>query len=234
LHESSRPRCQFLCYCRFFSYFTHLSYIGVTTYFWASGVQTLAYAIHGQKTYPLQRWPRFLQFLHRLFYSSITTFPIIVTVVYWAILSSAETFSTRFAAWSNISQHAFNTVFILFEILLTRCSPSPWSHLPILILFLAGYLGIAYITHATEGFYSYSFLDPKKQHGLLAAYVIGIGVGQCVVFSAVWGMCYLRERFSSRLKRSAASGDVPEGHGHEEIDEWEEIDRPKTPSMNEV
>ena len=59
---------------RFFSYFTNLSLIGLTAYFWAAGVQTLAYTLRGEKTYPLQRWPRFLQFLHRLLYSSITTF----------------------------------------------------------------------------------------------------------------------------------------------------------------
>ena len=173
------------------------------------------------------------------------------TVVMVTYLSEESVLiANRLSAWSNISQHALNTVFILFEILLTRCGPSPWCHLPFLIFFLAGYLGIAYITHATEGFYSkhyyaypqhkslinpapaYSFLDPKKQHGVLAAYIIGIGVGECVVFSVVWSMCYFRERF---LKRSAACDDVEEGHdGHEKIEEWEEIERPKTPSMNEI
>jgi len=214
----------------FFSYFTNLSYTGITSYFWASGIQTLAYALRGQKTYPLQRWPRILQFLHRLLFSCITTFPFVVTVVYWSLLSSAETFGTRYLGWSNISQHALNSVFALFEILLTHAGPSPWSHLVFLLLFLVGYLGIAYITHATEGFYTYSFLDPNKQHGFLAAYIVGIAVGECIVFSVVWGVCYLRERLSTRLKLSAASVSIEDGRGPEEIDEWQEIDRPGTPS----
>ena len=57
-------------------------------------------------------------------------------------------------AWSNISEHALNTAFCLVEILLTHAGPTPWLHIPFLILILAGYLGIAYITHATQGFYS--------------------------------------------------------------------------------
>ena len=59
---------------RYFSYFTSLSYIGLLAYFWASGVQTLAFALRGGKSYPLQRWPRTLQFLHMLLYSTIVTF----------------------------------------------------------------------------------------------------------------------------------------------------------------
>lgn len=59
-----------------------------------------------------------------------------------------------FLAWSNVSQHAMNCSFILFEILLTNAGPSPWSHIiPCFVLF-ACYLGVAYITHATQGFYS--------------------------------------------------------------------------------
>ena len=60
--------------CRYFSYFTHLSYIGLIAYQFAAGVQTLCYASSGRSSYPLQRWPRFLQFLHRLLYATVTTY----------------------------------------------------------------------------------------------------------------------------------------------------------------
>lgn len=58
------------------------------------------------------------------------------------------------AGWSNISEHALNSAFALFEILLTNVAPMPWIHIPFLIVLLAGYLGVAYITFATQGFYS--------------------------------------------------------------------------------
>ncbi|KAG1736686.1 uncharacterized protein EDB91DRAFT_502038 [Suillus paluster] len=215
----------------FLSYFTDLSYIGLVAYFWASSTQTIVFALRGQKSYPLQSWPRILQLLHVLLYSTITVFPIIVTVVFWAILASSSTFSTRYSAWSNVSQHAMNSIFVLFEILLTNAGPSPWSHIIPCFVPLACYLGVAYITHATQGFYTYSFLDPSTEHGLLAAYIIGIAVGYCVVFAIVRGICTLRCRVVSRYRRDS-SEQVPS----EAIDEWEHIDseQPKESTGSEA
>ena len=161
------PVC--LTVCRFFSYFTSLSYIGLLCYFWASGVQTLSFVLSGRRQYWLQQWPRPLQFLHLLLFSTISTFPVLVTVVFWALLSSPDTFSTRYSAWANISEHALNTVFAAIEILASNVAPSfprqpgsgigfPWIHLPFLIVLLACYLGVAYITSATQHFYSTSYL----------------------------------------------------------------------------
>ncbi|TDL21223.1 hypothetical protein BD410DRAFT_789978 [Rickenella mellea] len=215
----------------FFSYFTELSYIGLCSYFWASGVQTFAYGFRigggHRKGYPLQHWPRPLQFLHVLLFSTITTFPFLVTIVYWVELSSSATFSTRFNAWSNISIHALNSVFALFEILLTHAGPTPWSHIPFIIILLAGYLGIAYITHATQGFYTYSFLDPAKEHGKLAGWIVGIAVGGAIIFSITRTMCYLRERILARYGRG--SGSVVSRSGSvmsQRTEEWETVERP--------
>ncbi len=63
---------------RYFSYFTHLSYIGITAWLWAAGVQSTAFAKSSESEehprYPLQSWPRALQFLHELLFSTIATF----------------------------------------------------------------------------------------------------------------------------------------------------------------
>lgn len=203
----------------FFSYFTDLSYIGLVAYFWASGIQTIAFVIWGQKAYPLQKWSRILQFLHILLYTTITIFPFIVTVVYWTLLASSSTFRTKYSAWSNVSQHAMNSCFALFEILLTNAGPSPWSHMaPGLVLF-ACYLGVAYITHAAQGFYTYDFLNPSVQHGLLAAYIIGMGVGYCILFMIVKGICTLRCRLVSPSRL-----DPSEQVQSEDLHEWEHVD----------
>jgi len=208
----------------FLSYFTLLSYVGLVAYYWAAAVQTFFYARYGR--YPLRRWPRFLQGLHVLLQSTITTFPFIVTVVYWALLSSPRTFDTTLDSWENISIHALNTPFALFEILLTNAPPAPWLTLPFHILFLVGYLGVAYITHATQGFYTYSFLDPHIQHGFLAAYIVGFAVGEIIVFALARGVVVLRQRLAIRLGRLAKDdGVIGEGAG-EAIDEWTEIERP--------
>ncbi|TEB24544.1 hypothetical protein FA13DRAFT_1766001 [Coprinellus micaceus] len=194
----------------YFSFFTNLTYIGICAYMFASGVQTYAFAQSLKKgggdkstpSYPLQRWPKVLQHLHVLLYATIATFPIIVTVVYWALLGGSDSFSTMFSSYSNITKHALNSFFCVFEIALTNVGPLRWIDLPATILILAGYVGVAYITYHTQHFYPYSFLDPKEQGKLVAAYIVGIAVGQVVVFVIVWGLIKLRVHLVQRSKSS--------------------------------
>lgn len=65
---------------------------------------------------------------------------------------------------------------------------------------LAGYLGVAYITHATKGFYTYSFLDPNRDgNGMVAAYAFGIAAATVVVFCLVQGLLWVKVYFAERL-----------------------------------
>lgn len=181
-----------------FSYFTNLSYWSLAFYFLFSGYHTAVYARYGQA--PLQRWPRFLQFLHSLYYSTIVLFPFLVTAVYWVLLAPPEWFPEIFQAWSNVSVHALNSLFAFLEIFLARVGPMPWIHIPFLILFLAGYLGVAYITHATQGFYTYGFLNPDTNGpGMVAAYVFGIAAGICILFSIICGVQWVKVWFWEKV-----------------------------------
>ncbi|KAI1082060.1 hypothetical protein F5B20DRAFT_46194 [Whalleya microplaca] len=177
-----------------FSYFTVLTYWGLAFYLGISAYHTLSYARHhGRSAAPLASWPRPLQTLHALLYTTAATFPFLVTIVYWAVLyGDGPWFPTTWQAWSNVSQHALNSVFALVEIALPRTDPPPWTHLPWLIVILALYLALAYVTRASEGFYTYSFLDPGLQGSLVAAYVFGIAVGIVVIFAVVWGLIWTR------------------------------------------
>ena len=102
-------------------------------------------------------------------------------------------------AGSQISEHALNSFYALFEILLTRTSPRPPLHLLFLIILLALYLALAYICRATEGFYVYNFLDPATGAGHVAAYCIGILVAACVIFGIVWVVIWLRNKATKNL-----------------------------------
>lgn len=83
-----------------FSYFTHLGYWGIAFYFLFSALHTLRYALTGQSW--LQRWPVGFQFAHTAFYTTIVTFPVLVTAVFWAILYSGTWFPSSFTGWSNV------------------------------------------------------------------------------------------------------------------------------------
>ncbi|KAJ7142453.1 hypothetical protein C8R44DRAFT_760686 [Mycena epipterygia] len=203
----------------FFSYFTHLTYCGICGYFTAAGLQTALYARHGQKAYPLQRWAKPWRFLHLALLATITTYPILVSIVFWGILANASTFDARFDAWSAISVHLLNTVFALFEITATHTPVAAFLLLPLAIVLLLGYVGVVYITYATQGFYAYSFMNPNGHPVRLVLYILGIGLAECVIFVAVYGLVRMRVRFfpappppttitrsSEKLSDSTASG----------------------------
>ncbi|KID72161.1 uncharacterized protein G6M90_00g027930 [Metarhizium brunneum] len=179
---------------RSFSYFTVITYWGLGFYFAAASVHTLTYMVRGGRPL-LASFPRPLQALHSLFYTSIVTLPFLVTAVYWAVLYKAPWFELPFDGWHNVSQHALNSLFALFEVLAARTEAMPWVHLVWLIAILLGYLGVAFITLATQGWYTYSFLDHDKVggRGYVAAYVFGIAVGIVVIFVVVWAVVWLRK-----------------------------------------
>ncbi|KAK3394330.1 hypothetical protein B0H63DRAFT_444497 [Podospora didyma] len=174
-----------------FSYFTTLTYWGLGFYFLAAAVHTFTYARSGRSL--LDRFPRPLQALHSALYTTVVVYPFVVTIVFWGRLYSGHWFTLEFDGWSNISQHAMNSAFALFEIVVPRTNPPPAVHMLWLILVLALYLSLAYLTHATKGFYPYDFLDPAKQHAFVAAYVFGIAVGALIVFGVAWGLIWLRK-----------------------------------------
>jgi hypothetical protein len=61
----------------YFSYFTSLTFFGLAFYFVFSALHTGSYWLTG--TPFLARWPRLLQTLHSIFYTTITIFPFLVT-----------------------------------------------------------------------------------------------------------------------------------------------------------
>ncbi|KAF3902142.1 hypothetical protein ABW21_db0205011 [Orbilia brochopaga] len=201
-----------------FSYFTWLTYWGITCYLIVSVAHTFSYWRYGRAW--LEDWPKPLRFLHVFYYSTIVVLPWTVTAVYWAVLF--DRFDNEYDAWSNISVHALNAVIAFLEIIIPRTEPLPWMHILFMLPIMGGYLGIAYITHATQGFYTYSFLDPKRSGaGITAAYCIGILIGTVILFSLVKGLVWLRVwvterklgfvgKFSERDPRREIAGDAEE------------------------
>lgn len=61
----------------YFSYFTSLTYFGLAFYFLFAAIHTATYWLTGNPL--LARWPKFLQTMHSIYYSTITTYPFLVT-----------------------------------------------------------------------------------------------------------------------------------------------------------
>lgn len=157
--------------------------------------------------------------------------------------------------FSTVSLHLLNSVYALFEIFLTNTPPSPWLLLLPLELMLAGYLGVAYITHATQGWYrmsesthhsilsytllAYSFLNPaNKSAGALAGYIVGVAAGGAFVFVVVKYLMVLRQWIAIRTGRLYIHGEETMASGAEKarasspesLSDWQAVEAPKNDS----
>ncbi|KAF9891040.1 hypothetical protein FE257_004975 [Aspergillus nanangensis] len=187
-----------------FSYFTWLTYWGLGFYFLAATLHTTCYAVYGRSVL-FDHWPRVLRALHAILYTTITTLPFLVTIVFWAILHPSW-FANPFNAWSNLSQHGLNSLYALLEILLPTTNPHPLLTFPFLVLILLLYVALAYLTNYTQGFYTYSFLNPGP-HGehsrSVTAYCFAILAAIIVIFALVWAAIWVRRRLTrGAIKRS--------------------------------
>jgi hypothetical protein len=115
--------------------------------------------------------------------------------VYWALIYDG--FFNRTEVWRNVSEHALNSVFALFEIITPRTESTPWLHSIPLVIILAAYLGVAEITAHDSHFYVYDFLNEgTHSRGVVAGYIIGILVGTIIVFGIIHFLIKLRRWFT--------------------------------------
>lgn len=163
-----RSRCQpFPCLlssersliCCLVVYMTILNYWALAFYFAFAAAHSLSYHASGGTSF-LQRWSKWLIFAHGGLYATITVLPFIVTIVFWTVLGGSNALTYPFAVWNNISEHALNSAFALFEIFMTSTNPTGWNKLLVIIIVLALYLAETYVFYAASGGYVYPFLNP--------------------------------------------------------------------------
>ena len=182
-----------------FSYFTYETFWGLAFYFFFASMHGFMY---GRKGYTwLDNWPRSFQLMHTIYYTTITCYPLLVTTVYWGSMWTRHWWSDDFSRWNMITMHAGNSVFALFEIIFADTNPFPLAHLPILLLFMSMYLGVAYITKATEGIYIYLWLDPHNGIAKLLLHIVGYAGLLTGFFFAVHFAISLRCRLLESRRR---------------------------------
>jgi hypothetical protein len=84
-----------------FSYFTWLTYWGLGFYHLFAAIHTACYARTGRSVL-FEKWPRACRVLHGWLYATITTFPFLVTIVFWVILYKPPFYKETFLGWSNV------------------------------------------------------------------------------------------------------------------------------------
>lgn len=190
-----------------FSFFTYLTFWSLGFYFLVSAVHTFTYALK-ERTW-LQDWPKPLQLMHSLYYSCITCMPFLVTIVFWGTMNSGWP-AGRFEQWMNLSVHGLNSVFAIVEIVLPATEAPPVSHLSVVLLILSVYLGLAYLTRYTQGFYVYEWLNPAHGNVSVILHVLGYAVGMMIIFFLVSGAIRIRNMLARRVSEGKGMRNMQE------------------------
>ncbi|SMR52810.1 unnamed protein product [Zymoseptoria tritici ST99CH_1E4] len=163
---------------RGFSYLTFITYWSLAFYFSVSAWHTFTHAFNLRRgrtesiSHLHDPFPRSLQLAHAVWHTTITNLPFLITLVFW---------STIF--------------FAIGEIVFSATKPPPFfSHLLIVKIILALYLGLAYVTRFTQGFYPYPWMITLFGWQGIVAHVLAYGGGMTVIYALVWGAKWLRER----------------------------------------
>ncbi|KAH8716861.1 hypothetical protein GQ44DRAFT_730385 [Phaeosphaeriaceae sp. PMI808] len=186
-----------------FSFFTYLTFWSLGFYFLVSSIHTFMY-VYRQSTW-LHSWPKPLQLAHSLYYSSITSFPFLVTIVFWGTMNSGWP-AGRFEQWINVSVHGLNSVFAIVEILLPATAPPPLSHLSVVLLVLSIYLGLAYLTRYTQGFYVYEWMNPAHGKASIVLHVLGYAGSIIAIYVIVHYAIIGRNLIAQKLEIRRSQG----------------------------
>jgi hypothetical protein len=186
-----------------FSFFTYLTFWSLGFYFLVSSVHTFVYAFR-QQTW-LHKWPEALQLAHSLYYSTVTTFPFLVTIVFWGTMNSGWP-AGRFEQWMNLSVHGLNSVFAIAEIVLPATEAPPVSHLSVVLLVLSVYLGLSYLTRYTQGFYVYEWMNPAHGKLSIILHVLGYAAGMIAIFFIVRYAIVGRNMLAAKLEARRDQG----------------------------
>ncbi|KAF9190263.1 hypothetical protein BGZ51_008794 [Haplosporangium sp. Z 767] len=159
----------------YLKYFTNLTYFGLTTYLVGS---------------PWWGW------LHWLLYTTVVTYHIVVPLVYWTMLNVGGSDATPIVIWQNVSVHALDGVFVIFELIFNRHFLQP-VHSFVVTGVMILYMFLTFLAYADKGTWVYPFLN-WSQGAICAAYYLGIAVGLLIIFFILLALHRLRNRLLAR------------------------------------
>lgn len=137
-------------------YFTTLSWVGLLMYSVLAFVFTIVEALG--KASPLGHLWKIVCLFHSFLYTTIVTFPFLVTGMYWAALTDGTEWTRLWPTWNNISFHVLNALFAAFEVVVPCTNLMPWCHLIGLYILLALYVALSSVNFQLRGWWPYPFL----------------------------------------------------------------------------
>ncbi|MCC7128301.1 MAG: Pr6Pr family membrane protein [Microbacteriaceae bacterium] len=129
--------------------------------------------------------------LWTLFRACVTTYIVIVGVVYNTLLTDVE--GGISLDWANTILHLVIPIYVAIDwILIGDREPIPWSRLWAVAIYPIVWIVVVLVRGATDGWVPYPFLDPSLGYSVVAIYCVGIAVAIVIVGALVWAISRLR------------------------------------------
>lgn len=149
-----------------------------------------------------------LQVCHTILVTTVSSYPLVVMVIFWTILKGPNPLGDPYSAFANIGKHTLNYFITMLDlVILSRTHMRPWWHLVPLIAFLGLYLGIVSITFQRYHVWVYGFFN-VQQFGvpLVALFCCLLVIFAVVSFLITQLFILLREVVAAKVQRSGGWG----------------------------
>ena len=125
--------------------------------------------------------------------ASVTTYLIIVGLVYNTLLVGVPGGGGIELGWANAVVHIVSPIYVLVDwVFFADRTAQPWRKFWVVFIYPLVWLAVVLVRGATDGWVPYPFLDPATGYGSVALYSVGIAVGVAVFGALVWALSRVR------------------------------------------
>ena len=125
--------------------------------------------------------------------ASITTYLIIVGLVYNTLLVGVPGGGGIELGWANAVVHIVSPIYVLVDwVFFADRTAQPWRKFWVVFIYPLVWLAVVLVRGATDGWVPYPFLDPATGYESVALYSVGIAVGVAVFGALVWALSRVR------------------------------------------
>ena len=124
---------------------------------------------------------------------AVTTYMVIVGIVYAVLLAPLGAAGGVPVAWANVVLHIVVPIAVALDWLLFADRPAlAFRSFWVVLIYPIVWVAVVLVRGATDGWFPYPFLDPTLGYGTVALYCVGIAVAVVVVGAVVWAASRLR------------------------------------------
>ena len=125
--------------------------------------------------------------------AAVTTYMVIVGIVYAVLLAPLGAAGGVPVAWANVVLHIVVPIYMALDWLLFADRPAlSFRTFWVVLIYPVVWVAVVLVRGATDGWFPYPFLDPALGYGTVALYCLGIAVAVIVVGSVVWAASRVR------------------------------------------